>query len=247
MPNTIGGKSYKKNKSGNIRRRNRNPDIPVDVSTGLDFYAVVQKRLGNNRLLVKLYNGNEVQAVIPGKFMRRVWFKTGDYIQVRSTGDNFYDVIQKIVNQNEQNNAETAFRKRESGEKDIFRTNLSDDDSCDDDDNFNDFNNNSDIEDFDEFGNKILSKKDNKNNNIHLNINDSDSDSDSDDNNINNKSKDIVYKQTIKIEKIKRKQKEKERDLQRQNAEKDNDIYLKPISLIENNSDSSTDSSTDSD
>jgi len=238
MPNTFGGKSYKKTKSRNVRRRNKNPDLPVDTSTGIDFYAIIQKRLGTNRLSVKLDNGNEIQAVIPGKFMKRVWFKAGDYIQVRRTGDNFYDVIQKIVNHNEQNNAQTALGKRETGEKDIFRPSLSDDDSDDDDDNnFNDFNNNSDIEDFDEFGNKIVSKKDNKND-----LDENSEEEEEEDNTTDNKTKDVVYKETIKIEKIKRKQKEKERELQRRNAEKDNDIYLKPTSLIENNSSSSTDS-----
>jgi initiation factor 1A len=237
MPNTFGGKSYKKTKSRNVRRRNKNPDLPVDTSTGIDFYAIIQKRLGTNRLSVKLDNGNEIQAVIPGKFMKRVWFKAGDYIQVRRTGDNFYDVIQKIVNHNEQDNAQTALGKREAGEKNIFRPSLSDEDS-EEDNNFNDFNNNSDIEDFDEFGNKIVSKKDNKNDLDEY----SNDDNDNDEQDKNNKSNEIIYKQTIKIEKIKRKQKEKERELQRRNIEKDNDIYLKPTSLIENNSSSSSDS-----
>jgi initiation factor 1A len=148
MRNTIGGKSYKKNKSGNVRRRSKNPDKPVDTSTGVDFYAIVQKRLGDNRLLVKLSNGTEVQAVIPGKFKKKVWFNSGDYIQVQEVGIGFYDIIQKIVNQTEQQNAQISFGKNEAGDNDIFRPDVIDEES---DDELNLKNEN----EIDEFGNVI--------------------------------------------------------------------------------------------
>jgi initiation factor 1A len=123
--NTFGGKAYKKAKSGNVRRRSKNPDMPVDVSTGYDHYAVVIKRLGNNRLHVKLDNGLEVQAIIPGRFMKKVWFNQGDYIHVKREGEDgkfYYDIFQKITNENELQNAKTAIQKKlEDGEQDIFR------------------------------------------------------------------------------------------------------------------------------
>ena len=152
MRNTIGGKSYKKNKSGNVRRRSKNPDKPVDTSSGVDFYAIVQKRLGDNRLLVKLANGTEVQAVIPGKFKKKVWFNSGDYIQVQEVGIGFYDIIQKIVNQTEQQNAQLAFGKHEAGENDIFRPDVIDEES----DEEPDLNNE---DEFDELGNVIKKVK----------------------------------------------------------------------------------------
>jgi initiation factor 1A len=150
MRNTIGGKSYKKNKSGNVRRRSKNPDKPVDTSSGVDFYAIVQKRLGDNRLLVKLANGTEVQAVIPGKFKKKVWFNSGDYIQVQEVGIGFYDIIQKIINQTEQQNAQLAFGKHEAGENDIFRPDVIEEDS-DEEANLED--------EIDEFGNVIKKVK----------------------------------------------------------------------------------------
>ena len=123
--NTFGGKAYKKAKSGNVRRRSKNPDTPVDVSTGYDHYAVVLKRLGNNRIHVKLDNGLEVQAIIPGRFMKKVWFNQGDYIHVKREGEDgkfYYDIFQKITNETELQNAKTAIQKKlDDGEQDIFR------------------------------------------------------------------------------------------------------------------------------
>ena len=123
--NTFGGKAYKKAKSGNVRRRSKNPDMPVDVSTGYDHYAVVLKRLGNNRIHVKLDNGLEVQAIIPGRFMKKVWFNQGDYIHVKREGEDgkfYYDIFQKITNETELQNAKTAIQKKlDDGEQDIFR------------------------------------------------------------------------------------------------------------------------------
>jgi len=152
MRNTVGGKAYKKTKSGNVRRRSKNPDKPVDTTTGIDFYAIVQKRLGDNRLLVKLSTGVEVQAVIPGKFKKKVWFNAGDYIQVQEAGVGFYDIIQKIVNPTEQQNAQLSFGKNEAGENDIFRPDVIDEES----DEELDLNNQDEI---DEFGNLIKKVK----------------------------------------------------------------------------------------
>jgi initiation factor 1A len=152
MRNTVGGKAYKKTKSGNVRRRSKNPDKPVDTTTGIDFYAIVQKRLGDNRLLVKLSTGVEVQAVIPGKFKKKVWFNAGDYIQVQEVGVGFYDIIQKIVNPTEQQNAQLSFGKHEAGENDIFRPDVIDEES----DEELDLNNQDEI---DEFGNIIKKAK----------------------------------------------------------------------------------------
>jgi initiation factor 1A len=135
--NTFGGKAYKKAKSGNVRRRSKNPDMPVDVSTGYDHYAVVLKRLGNNRIHVKLDNGLEVQAIIPGRFMKKVWFNQGDYIHVKREGEDgkfYYDIFQKITNETELQNAKIAIQKKlDDGEQDIFRPDTKFDEEEEDD------------------------------------------------------------------------------------------------------------------
>lgn len=222
MPNVIGGKNYKKTKNNNVRRKSRNPDLPVDTTTGIDHYAIVLRRSGDNRLIAKLDNGKEIIAVIPGKFWKKVWFKNGDYIQIRDAGNDSYDIIQKIVNANEQIKAQIALGKQSNTTDDYFRPDLKEDDE--DELNLNYDNKLSDKslnslseDDDDEIKSNTNKKKITepiKNENVNININ---------------------------VDKLKRRQREKERDLSRR-VEKDYDI--RPISLI---SKSETDSESDSD
>jgi initiation factor 1A len=149
MRNTIGGKAYKKT---NHKRRSRNPNVPVDTTTGIDFYGLVQKRLGDNKILVKLNNGDNVHAVIPGKFRKNVWFNSGDYIHVRKGGDNSYDIIQKIVNNIEQANAQTAIIKQETGDN-IFYPDFNIEENEEGEEDLSENN------DFDAYGNIIESKQ----------------------------------------------------------------------------------------
>jgi len=221
MPNLFGGKNYKKNKSGNVRRKSKNPDRPVDTTTGIDHYGIVQRRIGGNRLLVKIDNGNEVQAVIPGRFMKKVWFNAGDYIQVRSEDGGYYDIIQKIMNHGEQQNAQIALNKRETGEQNIFRPDVIVEEE--DDDDYVNNKNSSEDDDIDEFGNKNVK--------------------------VYKKDEITANKPNININKLIRKKKEKERDIDRRSNT--TELYDKPTSVIEksNLSVSSTDSdnsSTDS-
>ena len=58
------------------------------------FYATVKKLLGGTRLEVQLHDGTTSQVSIPGKFRRRVWFKTGDTILVNSD----LEIIKKVNN-----------------------------------------------------------------------------------------------------------------------------------------------------
>ncbi len=203
--NTTGGKAYKKSKSGNVRRKSKNPDVPVDTTTGIDHYANVIKRLGNNRLLVKLDNGNEVQAVIPGRFMKKVWFNPGDYIHVRcegTDGNEYYDIIQKIMNPNEQANAQMSLGKRETGEEDFFRPDIIEE--SDEEEYVN--NNDNDDEETDNLGNKVAKQKPNI----------------------------VLNKENVSAVKHARKLKEKERDIKRR-ADADNDDFDgRPISVVTN-------------
>jgi len=219
MPNTIGGRNYKKAKSGNVRRRSKNPDMPVDATTGFDHYAIVLKRLGNNRLNIRLDNGIEVQAVIPGRFMKKVWFNSGDYIHVRREGENYYDVIQKLLNDDEKQKAKQVLNKHlDNGEQDIFHQNMSEEN-----DDFG-FPSDSDSESSDdEFLEKeghvdFIPKAKNPN---HQKIN----------------AEDIIRK-TVNVDKLNRKMQQKDRDVSRR---AETDYIEKPISLVEDES-SDTDS-----
>lgn len=129
--NTIGGNGHKRVSKG--KRRSKNPNLAVDITTGVDHYAQVQKRLGGNRLSILLDDGQEVQAVIPGKFFKKLWFNPGDFIHVRCESGNYYDVIQKLLDPNEQQNAATALGKKlDDGEHNIFRPDVQEDDEDDD-------------------------------------------------------------------------------------------------------------------
>jgi initiation factor 1A len=214
--NTFGGKGYKKAKSGNVRRRSKNPDMPVDVSTGYDHYALVLKKLGNNRLSVKLDNGQEVQAVIPGRFMKKVWFNVGDHIHVKREGVDgkfYYDIFQKITNENELQNAKSAIQKKlDDGEQDIFRPdiNLNEEDDEDDEENNNSDDNRDDNSD-DESNTFTLDKPKSKLNNYKI-------------------TSDKLKKQNISIDKLHLKQRQKERDISRR-AEPE--FIEKPVSVVQ--------------
>jgi translation initiation factor 1A len=60
-------------------------------------YAVVLKKLGDRRLTVRLVTGQELLAVIPGRFRKRCWIDVDDLILVsfRQFQENKVDVIHK--------------------------------------------------------------------------------------------------------------------------------------------------------
>ena len=95
MVNQIGGKNYKKGKKGG--RKTKNPTYLYNVDNTTYFYGQVLGKLGHNRLEVKLQTGQVVQAVIPGRFMKKVWIHKEDYVVVNCVNEKFYDVVQKVV------------------------------------------------------------------------------------------------------------------------------------------------------
>ena len=208
--NMRGGKGYKKSKSGNVRRRSKNPDIPVDTSTGIDFYGNVTGLNGDCCLQVKLVNGEIVQAQIPGRFRKKVWFNKDDYIHVKRDGTDgkfYYDVIQKIVNQSELMNARAAF----GDDSDIFNPAKIDED----DEDYDKINSSDDDNDNDD---------ELKQNRGHLNMNDK-----------QNTSKlkiteDKIQRKNISVDKLVRKQQQKDRDTTRR---ANSDDCEKPVSVLE--------------
>lgn len=218
MPNTIGGKNYKKTKSGNVRRRSKNPNMTVDTTTGFDHYGVVMKRLGNNRLQVKIDTGIDIQAVIPGKFMKKVWFNSGDFIHVRREGDNYYDVIQKLINDDEKSKAQTIMSKQMSGDElDIFRQN-------DDNDEYSNF-------DLIQESGSESEDETNKNDNLDEDLNGTPKKKEAFNPNRQPISAEQLIRKTVNLDKLQRKHKEKERDMSRRSQQVD--YSEKPTSLIE--------------
>ena len=215
MPNTFGGRNFKK---VGKKRKSKNPNIAVPTESGQDFHGQVIKRIGGNQLQVRVFALNEdIIATIPGRFMRKVWFNSGDYIHVQQQGK-FYDVIQKIQLDEEISNAKRIQNKNAvTGEEDIFRQDEEEED--DDFDEIPNSNSESESESEDEFGNKtsvdkISTKsltKSEKINSVKIN------------------------KNNVSVDKLQRKLKEKERDLSRR---ANTDFSEKPTSIVEKDDES---------
>jgi len=142
MVNTIGGKGYKKGKKGGSR--NKNPSTKFDTNDGYHHYGQVVQILGGNRIGVRLTNDEMVQAVIPGKFMNKVWFRKDDYVVLKRE-NNFFDVVQKITSSEIQSIASNSLCvKLDKDDYNIYQTELN--------------QNNSDDEDFNETLNKEAKK-----------------------------------------------------------------------------------------
>jgi len=217
MPNTFGGRNFKK---VGKKRKSKNPNIAVPTESGIDFHGQVIKRIGGNQLQVKIFALNEdIIATIPGRFMRKVWFNSGDYVHVQQQGK-FYDVIQKIQMDEEISNARRIQNKNAiTGEEDIFRQDEKEKDESDVDELPNSNSESDNDKDEDELGNnksvnKISTRsltKSEKINNIKIN------------------------KNNVSVDRLRRKLQEKERDLSRR---ANTDFSEKPTSLIEKEEDS---------
>lgn len=77
--NQKGGKNYKKKSR---RPAHVDSDVVLDIDNGEGFYGTVLKLCGQNRLNVKLHNGETVQAIIPGRMYKKVWIKIGYIVLV---------------------------------------------------------------------------------------------------------------------------------------------------------------------
>lgn len=211
MPNTFGGRNFKK---VGKKRKSKNPNIAVPTESGIDFHGQVINRFGGNQLKVKVFALNEeIIATIPGRFMRKVWFNAGDYIHVQKQGK-FYDVIQKLQLDEEISNAKRIQNKNAvTGEEDIFRQ---DEDEKDDDD-------------FDELPNSDSESEDNSEDELGNNksVDKISSKSLTQSEKINAVK---IKKNNVSADKLRRKLQEKERDISRR---ANTDFSEKPTSIIE--------------
>jgi translation initiation factor IF-1 len=222
MPNTFGGRNFKK---AGKKRKTKNPNIAVPTESGIDFHGQVVKRIGGNQIQVKVFSLNDdIIATIPGRFMRKVWFNAGDYVHVQQHGK-FYDVIQKLQMDDEISNAKRIQNKNAiTGEEDIFRQDEEEEE--DDFDEIPESGSESESEE-DEFGNKnsvnkISTKnitKSEKINNVKIN------------------------KNNVSVDKLRRKLQEKERELSRRG---NTDFAEKPTSIIEKNDETESDEPNES-
>ena len=92
----MGKKKSKKNKKKTQPSVKRN----LVFKTFQEEYAVITKKLGDRRMMVKMPDmGAEIMAIIPGRFRKRCWFDIGDLCLVsqREFQENKVDIVHKYT------------------------------------------------------------------------------------------------------------------------------------------------------
>lgn len=89
MPNNRGGKNYKKQKKN--PEQDKQEKTPFAEKENMS-YAQVLNRLGGDRLLIKLLDNKECQAIIPGRFYKKVWFNKDDIVLITISEYNKKDI-----------------------------------------------------------------------------------------------------------------------------------------------------------
>jgi translation initiation factor 1A len=78
VKNQRGGKKYKRGKKLGEDTANKN----VELAENGQEYAKVLARLGGARIEVECTDGKKRQAIIPGKFKKKIWMNPGDIVLV---------------------------------------------------------------------------------------------------------------------------------------------------------------------
>ena len=111
--NTRGGKGYKRGKTNRIRPARR--DFHLDVEGGEGYFGVVTKLVGDNTVLVKLNNGIDGKANIPGRMRKKSgqWIKVGFTVLLSKDDEGNLEVV-KIVKENDKDAKEAATMMKDS-------------------------------------------------------------------------------------------------------------------------------------
>jgi translation initiation factor IF-1 len=96
MPNTTGGKKFKRGKTRRVSSVQSKP-IKYKMEPGVDHYGLVSKMLGCNRVAILLDDGTMGQAIIPGRFKKkRIFIRQGTMVHVDNGGE-----IVRLIAQND--------------------------------------------------------------------------------------------------------------------------------------------------
>ena len=76
----MGKKNKKRSKNSKNKRGVVSVKRLVEFKDDMQEYVVMTKMLGDRRIMVKLPDTSEKMAIIPGRFRKRCWMKTGDVL-----------------------------------------------------------------------------------------------------------------------------------------------------------------------
>ena len=94
--NTKGGKGYKKRKTRRIKVKKS--DVIINIDEGEGDYALVLKNLGGKHIRIKLSNGVDVTAIIPGKMKKKrgCWLKQNMIVLVETDKHGNYELVRIV-------------------------------------------------------------------------------------------------------------------------------------------------------
>lgn len=120
-----GGKNYKKHKKGNDDKNY----VDFDDESGNFYYGTVEKKLGDDRMQVKLHDGNVKQCTISGKHWKKIWYNIGDLVRINQN----HEILGKVKNTDKDvNNARAKINKTNESYVFDLPTNSDDEDDVDD-------------------------------------------------------------------------------------------------------------------
>lgn len=92
-------KKKKSGKNSKNKKDNTTTKRTLEFKGDMQEYVVMTKMLGDRRIMVKLPDGSEKLAIIPGRFRKRCWMKAGDILLAswREFQNTKLDIIHKYT------------------------------------------------------------------------------------------------------------------------------------------------------
>jgi translation initiation factor 1A len=74
---------YKKKRKKKKKRYGENEEMRVRRPKEGELFAIVEQRLGYNKMYVRCHDGKVRIGRVPGKYSRRLWIREGDLVLIK--------------------------------------------------------------------------------------------------------------------------------------------------------------------
>ena len=74
---------YKKKKKKKVKGRDGSEEVRVRRPGQGEMFAIVEQRLGYNKMYVRCNDGKVRIGRVPGKYSRRLWIREGDLVLIK--------------------------------------------------------------------------------------------------------------------------------------------------------------------